>query len=75
MVATERRLKSRPQLHVDGDEESVGAQADEKPLAGSRGRTGLAIVDTGTTRRRSAVVSSANVFASISDWGRQGPST
>ena len=67
MVATERRLKSRPQLHVDGDEESVDAQAVSEPLAGSRVRTGLAIVDTGTTRRRSAVVNSAHVFASISE--------
>ena len=75
MVATERRLKSRPQLHVDGDEESVGTQADEEPLAGSRVRTGLAIVDTGTTRWRSAVVNSAHVFASISERGRQGLST
>jgi hypothetical protein len=54
MVA-ERRRKSRPWLPVDDDEESDGAQADEKPLVGSKARTaGMANVDT---RRRSAVVS------------------
>ena len=68
MVATERqRRKSRPRLPVDDDEESDGAQADEEPLAGSKVRTGLANVDTGTTRRRSAVVSSASRRSLIED--------
>ena len=70
MVATERqRRKSRPRLPVDDDEESDGAQADEEPLAGSRVRngTGLVNVDTGTTRRRSAVVSSASRRSLIED--------
>ena len=68
MVATERqRRKSRPRLPVDDDEESDGAQADEEPLAGSRVRTGLVNVDTGTTRRRSAVVDSASRRSLIED--------
>ena len=68
MVATERqRRKSRPRLPVDDDEESDGAQADEEPLAGSRVRTGLVNVDTGLTRRRSAVVSSASRRSLIED--------
>ena len=64
VVVTERRRKSRLRLPVDNDEESDGAQADEEPLAGSRVRivtgTRLVNVDTGTTRRWSAVMSSAS---------------
>ena len=60
MVVTERRRKSQPRLPVDDDEKSDGAQADEEPLAGSRLCMGLVNVDTGATRRRSAVESSAS---------------
>ena len=67
MVVTERRRKSRPRLPVESD----GAQADEEPLAGSRVRigtgTGLANLDTGTTRWRSVVVSSASSRSLIED--------
>ena len=55
MVVTERRRKSRPRLLVDDDEERDGTQVDEEPLTGSRVRTGLVNVDTGTTRWRSTV--------------------
>ena len=69
MVVTERRLgrSSRPRLLVDDDEESDGAQAEEEPLAGSRVRTGLVNVDTGTTRRRSVVVVSVSRRTLIED--------
>ena len=54
--------------YLDDDEESDhGAQADEEPLAGSRVRTGLVNVDTGATRRRSAVVSGASRRSLIED--------
>ena len=68
-VVTERRLgrKSQPRLPIDDDEESDGAQADEEPLAGSRVRTCLVNVDTSTTCRRSAVVSSASRRSLIED--------
>ena len=66
-AVTERRRKSRPRLPVDDDEEIDGAQVVEEPLAGSRVRTVLMTVDTGTTRRRSAVVSSASRRSSIED--------
>ena len=59
-VVTDPSRKSRPRLPVDDDEKSDGAQADEEPLVGSRVRTGLVNVDTGTTRRRSAVASGAS---------------
>ena len=67
MVVTERRRISRPRLPVDDDEESDGAQAHEEPLAGSRVRTGLVNVNTGTTSRRSAVVSGASRRSLIED--------
>ena len=67
IAVTERRRKSRPLFLVDDDEESDGAQVDEEPLTGSRVRTGLVNVDTGTTRWRSGVVNSAFLFALISD--------
>ena len=69
MVVTDRRRKSRPRLPVDDDEESDGAQADEDTLVGSRVRIGTALVnlDTGTTRRRSAVVSAASRWSLIED--------
>ena len=69
MAVTERRRKLRPRLPVDDDEESDGAQADEDSLAGSRVRIGTALVsvDTGTTRRRSAVVSTASRRSLIED--------
>ena len=67
MVVTERRRNSRPRLPVDDDEESDGAQAEEEPLAGSRVRTGLVNVDTGTTRRRSVVVISVSRRTLIED--------
>ena len=51
---------------MDDDEESDGAQADEDSLAGSIG-TALVSVDTGTTRRRSAVVSAASRRSLIED--------
>ena len=65
MAVTERRRKLRPWLPVDDDEESDGAQADED----SRVRIGTALVnvDTGTTRRRSAVVSAASRRSLIED--------
>ena len=52
-MVTERRHNSRLRLPVDAIEESDGAQADEESLTGSRGRAGMANVDT---RRWSAVV-------------------
>ena len=51
MVVTERQHKSRPRLPVYDSLESDGEQADEEPLAN---------VKTGTTLRRSAVVSNAS---------------
>ena len=64
IIITERRRKSRPRLSVDDDEENDGAQADEEHLAGIEGahRRGPGEVDTGMTRRRSFVVSSASLI-------------
>ncbi|KAF8264664.1 hypothetical protein EI94DRAFT_1779516 [Lactarius quietus] len=69
-MVTERRRKSRPRLPIDDDEESDGAQADEEPLAGSRGmqRTGLSNIDT---RRRSAVVNASRRSLIEDDEGRR----
>ena len=44
MINTERRRKSQPQLSVDDDEESDGAQADEEHLTGSRVPIGAGLV-------------------------------
>ena len=67
MVVAERRRKSRPRLPVESD----GAQADEESLVGSRMSFGTGTdpvnIDNGTTRWRSAVVSSASSRSLIED--------
>jgi len=64
-TTTERRRKSLPRLPVEDDEESDGAQADEEPLAGSRGPADLANVDP---QRREC---GSDRLAAISDRGRR----